>query len=183
MASGEFMPPALHTLESAMEYGLHLGCGQSLRGSMGDARIMPALPRAARRPPAPDESAAGRAGQDSMHALRRCKLKRDFDLAIIGAGFGGSLMAMIAHQLGLSVILLEQGKHPRMVIGESTTPLSNFCWRRLSATYDLPRIAPLAKWGSWQRTYPQIACGLKRGFSFFHQATCRSTAGGGEPAR
>jgi tetracycline 7-halogenase / FADH2 O2-dependent halogenase len=96
-------------------------------------------------------------------------LKREFDLAIVGAGFGGSLMAMIAHQLGLSVILLEQGRHPRMVIGESTTPLSNLLLERLSATYDLPRIAPLAKWGSWQRTYPQIACGLKRGFTFFHQ--------------
>jgi len=95
-------------------------------------------------------------------------LKRDFDLAIVGAGFGGSLMAMIAHQLGLSVVLLEQGRHPRMAIGESTTPLSNLLLERLSTTYDLPRIAPLAKWGSWQRTYPQIACGLKRGFTFFH---------------
>jgi FADH2 O2-dependent halogenase len=104
-----------------------------------------------------------------MHPLRRCKLKRNFDLAIVGAGFGGSLMAMIAHQLGLSVVLLEQGRHPRMVIGESTTPLSNLLLERLSATYDLPRIAPLAKWGSWQRTYPQIACGLKRGFTFFHE--------------
>ena len=96
-------------------------------------------------------------------------MKREFDLAIVGAGFGGSLMAMIAHQLGLSVILLEQGRHPRMAIGESTTPLSNLLLERLSTTYDLPRIAPLAKWGSWQRTFPQIACGLKRGFTFFHQ--------------
>jgi FADH2 O2-dependent halogenase len=104
-----------------------------------------------------------------VRALRRCKLKREFDLAVVGAGFGGSLMAMIARQLGLSVILLEQGRHPRMVIGESTTPLSNLLLERLSTTYDLPRIAPLAKWGSWQHTYPQIACGLKRGFTFFHQ--------------
>ena len=96
-------------------------------------------------------------------------MKREFDLAIVGAGFGGSLMAMIAHRLGLSVILLEQGRHPRMVIGESTTPLSNLLLERLSTTYDLPRIAPLAKWGSWQHAYPQIACGLKRGFTFFHQ--------------
>jgi FADH2 O2-dependent halogenase len=96
-------------------------------------------------------------------------LKRDVDLAVVGAGFGGSLMAMIAHQLGLSVVLLEQGRHPRMAIGESTTPLSNLLLERLSTTYDLPRIAPLAKWGSWQRSYPQIACGLKRGFTFFHQ--------------
>jgi FADH2 O2-dependent halogenase len=106
-----------------------------------------------------------------MHGLRRGKLRREYDLAVVGAGFGGSLMAMIAHQLGLSVVLLERGKHPRMVIGESTTPLSNLLLERLSATYDLPRIAPLAKWGSWQRAYPQIACGLKRGFSFFHQGS------------
>jgi FADH2 O2-dependent halogenase len=76
---------------------------------------------------------------------------------------------MVARRLGLSVVLLEQGRHPRMTIGESTTPLSNLLLERISTTYDLPRLAPLAKWGSWQRTYPQIACGLKRGFSFFCQ--------------
>jgi FADH2 O2-dependent halogenase len=91
------------------------------------------------------------------------------DLVIVGSGFGGSVMAMVARRLGLSVVLLEQGRHPRMAIGESTTPLSNLLLERISATYDLPRLAPLAKWGSWQRLYPQIACGLKRGFSFFHQ--------------
>jgi tetracycline 7-halogenase / FADH2 O2-dependent halogenase len=91
------------------------------------------------------------------------------DLVIVGAGFGGSLMAMIGRRLGLSVVLLEQGRHPRMAIGESTTPLSNLVLERLCAKYDLPRIAPLAKWGSWQSTYPEIGCGLKRGFTFFHQ--------------
>jgi tetracycline 7-halogenase / FADH2 O2-dependent halogenase len=91
------------------------------------------------------------------------------DLVIVGSGFGGSVMAMVARRLGLSVVLLEQGRHPRMAIGESTTPLSNLLLERISATYDLPRLAPLAKFGSWQRAYPQIACGLKRGFSFFCQ--------------
>jgi FADH2 O2-dependent halogenase len=91
------------------------------------------------------------------------------DLAIVGSGFGGSVMAMVARRLGLSVVLLEQGRHPRMTIGESTTPLSNLLLERISVTYNLPRLAPLAKWGSWQRTYPQVACGLKRGFSFFCQ--------------
>jgi tetracycline 7-halogenase / FADH2 O2-dependent halogenase len=91
------------------------------------------------------------------------------DLVIVGSGFGGSVMAMVARRLGLSVVLLEQGRHPRMAIGESTTPLSNLLLERICATYDLPRLAPLAKWGSWQRAYPQIACGLKRGFSFFCQ--------------
>ena len=92
------------------------------------------------------------------------------DLVVVGAGFGGSLMAMVAQRLGLSVVLLERGQHPRMTIGESTTPLSNLLLERLCATYNLPRIAPLAKWGSWQRAYPHVACGLKRGFTFFHDA-------------
>jgi FADH2 O2-dependent halogenase len=91
------------------------------------------------------------------------------DLVIAGSGFGGSVMAMVAHRLGLSVMLLEQGRHPRMAIGESTTPLSNLLLERLATDYDLPRLAPLAKWGSWQRAYPQISCGLKRGFTFFHE--------------
>jgi len=60
-------------------------------------------------------------------------------------------MAMIARRKGLSVLLLERGKHPRMTIGESSTPLANLLLEELAARYDLPSIRPLAKWGSWQR--------------------------------
>ena len=91
-----------------------------------------------------------------------------YDIAVVGSGFAGSLMAMIAKRLGLSVILLERGRHPRLMIGESSTPLSNLLLEELAARYDLPAIQPLAKWGSWQQSYPQIACGLKRGFTFYH---------------
>src|SRR5690348_4966728 len=91
-----------------------------------------------------------------------------FDVAVVGSGFAGSLMAMIAHRLGKSVILLERGKHPRMVIGESSTPLSNLLLDELADMYDLPGIKSLSKWGPWQAAHPELACGLKRGFSFFH---------------
>ncbi|HEX8236182.1 MAG TPA: tryptophan 7-halogenase [Abditibacteriaceae bacterium] len=93
---------------------------------------------------------------------------KKFDLAIVGSGFAGSLLAMIAHRLGYSVVLLEKSRHPRFAIGESSTPLANLLLEELSTRYDLPRLLPLSKWGSWQRHYPKIACGLKRGFSFFH---------------
>src|SRR5438093_5196951 len=95
-------------------------------------------------------------------------MKTDFDIAVVGSGFGGSLLAMIARRLGRSVILLERGRHPRFAIGESSTPLANLLLEELSRRYDLPRLLPLSKWGSWQRTYPEIACGLKRGFTFYH---------------
>ena len=49
----------------------------------------------------------------------------DFDIAIVGSGFSGSLLAMIARRLGHRVLLLEKGKHPRFAIGESSTPLAN----------------------------------------------------------
>jgi tetracycline 7-halogenase / FADH2 O2-dependent halogenase len=91
-----------------------------------------------------------------------------YDVAIIGSGFAGSLMAMIARRQGRSVILLEKGKHPRFAIGESSTPLSNLLLEDLSRRYNLPGIAPLSKWGTWQESYPNLDCGLKRGFTFYH---------------
>lgn len=94
-----------------------------------------------------------------------------FDLAVVGAGFAGSLLAMIAQKLGLRVILLERGHHPRMVIGESSTPLSNLLLEELATRYDLSSLRPLSKWGSWRDTHPELACGLKRGFSFFHHTS------------
>src|SRR5213595_2461763 len=95
-------------------------------------------------------------------------MKTDFDIAVVGSGFGGSLTAMIARRLGRSVILLERGRHPRFAIGESSTPLANLLREELACRYELPRLLPRAKWGSWQKTYPQIACGLKLGFTFYH---------------
>lgn len=75
---------------------------------------------------------------------------------------------MIARRLGRSVVLVEKGTHPRMVIGESSTPLSNLLLEELATRYDLPALRPLTKWGTWQRDYPNIAVGLKRGFTFHH---------------
>ncbi len=84
-------------------------------------------------------------------------------------------MAMIARRLGLSVVMLEKGRHPRVVIGESSTPLSNLLLETLADRYDLPMLKPLTKWGTWQHTYPEVGCGLKRGFTFFHHDVSSSS--------
>ncbi|MGA8672450.1 MAG: NAD(P)/FAD-dependent oxidoreductase [Terracidiphilus sp.] len=94
-------------------------------------------------------------------------MTESYDIAIAGSGFAGSLIAMITKRLGYSVVLLERAKHPRVVIGESSTPLANLLLEDLCRRYDLPAVAPLAKWGSWQRNCPHIGCGLKRGFTFY----------------
>lgn len=103
-----------------------------------------------------------------MSKLLWKQLSETFDIAVLGSGFAGSLMAMIAKRLGRSVVLLERSTHPRFAIGESSTPLANLLLEELAVRYDLPRLMPLTKWGSWQQTHPEIACGLKRGFTFYH---------------
>jgi FADH2 O2-dependent halogenase len=94
----------------------------------------------------------------------------DCDLVVVGSGFGGTLLALIARRLGYAVALLERGTHPRFAIGESSTPLADFKLAAIADDFGLDWLRPLAKYGSWKATYPQLACGLKRGFSFFrHQ--------------
>ncbi len=95
----------------------------------------------------------------------------DCDVAVIGSGFGGTLLALIAQRLGFGVALLERGSHPRFAIGESSTPLADFKLAAIAAHFGLDWLRPFAKYGTWKATYPQLTCGLKRGFSFFrHEA-------------
>jgi tetracycline 7-halogenase / FADH2 O2-dependent halogenase len=102
----------------------------------------------------------------SSENLTRRRL--EVDVAILGAGLGGSLLALVLERIGLRTALIERGRHPRFALGESSTPLAGLALAELSRHYDLPRIAPLAEFGTWQATYPELTCGLKRGFSYFH---------------
>jgi len=110
-------------------------------------------------------------------------LRLEADVAVIGSGFSGSLMALALRRQGRSVVMLERGRHPRFAIGESSTPLANLLIEELADRYDLPRVRPLSKWGTWQRAYPQIGCGVKRGFSFFQHGRERPFMDGPEHAR
>src|SRR5262245_55512321 len=77
---------------------------------------------------------------------------------------------MIARRLGYRVILIERGRHPRFAIGESASPLAGVLIEQLADRYDLPRLRPLSAFGTWQRAYPEVVCGLKRGFTYFKHA-------------
>src|SRR5262245_34272248 len=89
-------------------------------------------------------------------------------VVVIGSGFAGSIMALIAHQLGFSTLLVARGRDPRFAIGESSTPLAIRLLEELAMQYQLPFLKPLCKWGTWQKHAPQLGCGIKRGFTFYH---------------
>ena len=88
-------------------------------------------------------------------------------MAVVGSGFAGSLAARALLKRGRRVVLVERGRHPRFAIGESSTPLANLLIEELADRYDLPSLRVFSKWGTWQRARPEVACGLKRGFTFF----------------
>lgn len=93
-------------------------------------------------------------------------IRHEAEIAILGAGFTGSLLALLLHKQGRRVVLLERGRHPRFALGESSTPLANLALEEIAAEYDLPWLADFAEYGRWKRAHPHRVCGLKRGFTF-----------------
>ena len=103
------------------------------------------------------------------------------DVAVVGSGFSGALMARILSVLGYQVTLVERGSHPRFALGESTTPLANLSLERLGRRYGLADCYRLATYGRWIEHYPDVRRGLKRGFTFYrHHPGERFNVGGGE---
>ena len=94
-------------------------------------------------------------------------VRRVYEVAVIGSGFAGSLLARVLAKLGYDVVLLERGTHPRFAIGESSTPLANLSLERLGLRYGLPDCYRMATHGRWLRYHPGLRRGLKRGFTFY----------------
>jgi FADH2 O2-dependent halogenase len=90
-----------------------------------------------------------------------------YEVAVVGSGFAGSLLARVLAVLGYDVVLLERGTHPRFAIGESSTPLANLSLERLGIRYGLPDCYNLATHGRWLAHFPEIRRGLKRGFTYY----------------
>lgn len=91
----------------------------------------------------------------------------DVDVAVLGSGFGGSIMALTLASIGLRPVVLDRAEHPRFAVGESSSPTANMILRALADRYDRPRLRPLSAHGPWRDTYPEVTGGRKRGFSYF----------------
>ena len=60
-----------------------------------------------------------------------------------------SLLGMIGRRLGMSVLLLERGTHPRFAIGESTSPLANLLLEEIARMHhEVCDLLPAARWYS-----------------------------------
>ena len=94
-------------------------------------------------------------------------MKTKYEIASVGSGFAGSLLARVLTTLGYEVVLLERGVHPRFAIGESSTPLANLSLERIGLRYGLDDCYALATYGRWLGRRPHMRRGLKRGFTYY----------------
>src|SRR5437588_9980530 len=113
-----------------------------------------------------------------MSRVRR-RVKQSYEVAIVGSGFAGSLMARVLAVLGYKVVLLERGTHPRFAIGESSTPLANLSLERIGTRYGLADCYRLATHGRWLEHFPELRRGLKRGFTFYRHHHAQPFANSG----
>jgi FADH2-dependent halogenase len=77
---------------------------------------------------------------------------RDFDVAVIGGGPGGSSAATALARRGRTVLLLERDRFPRFHIGESQLPWSNEVFRALGVHEAIVEAGFVKKWGASFRT-------------------------------
>lgn len=89
------------------------------------------------------------------------------DVVILGSGLAGSIAALCLRRQGLSVVLVDQGTHPRFALGESTTTPSSLWLRVLAARYDVPELLNIA---TAESIHQHIApsSGVKTNFGFLY---------------
>ncbi|HEX8343236.1 MAG TPA: tryptophan 7-halogenase [Actinoplanes sp.] len=92
-----------------------------------------------------------------------------YDVAILGSGIGGSMLACILAKHGVSTILLEGGTHPRFTIGESLIPETGIRLRIIAEKYGVPEIGWI---GSFHSLLKNVSsnCGAKRSFSYMYHS-------------
>ncbi len=89
------------------------------------------------------------------------------EFLIVGSGYAGSILAIILTKLGRDVVLIDKASHPRFAIGESSTPIADAMLSALADQYGITELRSLAAYGTWKEDFPDLRCGLKRGFTYF----------------
>lgn len=89
------------------------------------------------------------------------------DVAILGSGLAGGMLAAVLARNGVRVLLLDSGTHPRFAVGESTIPYTSGMTRLIADRYDVPEIKPLSSFAGISR-YVTRKCGRKQNFGFVY---------------
>jgi FADH2 O2-dependent halogenase len=104
---------------------------------------------------------------EMMRTKNEIGMENDFDIAILGAGIGGSVLACTLVQQGMKVLLIDNGTHPRFAIGESMVPRSSQMLRIIGQRYNLPEVTNCSSFYTL-RKHVAASCGIKKNFGFVY---------------
>ena len=92
-----------------------------------------------------------------------------FDVAILGSGVAGSMLAAILARNGVDTLLVDASVHPKFAIGESTIPNMLVSLRTMAARYGVPELVTMSTFtGCTKIIGPSF--GVKNHFGFLqHQ--------------
>jgi tetracycline 7-halogenase / FADH2 O2-dependent halogenase len=96
--------------------------------------------------------------QESVH---------NFDVAILGNGLSGSMLAAVLAKQGVSVVLIDAEVHPRFAVGESTIPHTSLLISLIAEKYGVPELDNLVYAGRLA-DHVCTTCGIKRSFGFVY---------------
>lgn len=97
-----------------------------------------------------------------------------YDVLVVGGGIGGTTAAAVLARIGLRVLIVEGGTHPRFAIGESAIPELSLLMRVVGERFDVPEISLLSTYQDVSKNIT-TSCGVKRNFTYVHHRE-------GEPA-
>ena len=89
------------------------------------------------------------------------------DVVVLGSGLAGSIAALCLRRAGRSVVLVDQGTHPRFALGESTNTPASLWLRVLAERFQVPELLHLTSAEALAR-HVAPSSGIKNNFGFMY---------------
>lgn len=105
---------------------------------------------------------------DVAKYLDRMNNYSQFDVAILGTGFSGSILGAVLAKHGYKVLLIDEKEHPRFAIGEATIPQTTMMMRAIADRYGIPEIRDCSTFEGMHK-HVTSHCGIKSNFGFVYQ--------------
>ncbi|MBE9104444.1 tryptophan 7-halogenase [Nostoc cf. edaphicum LEGE 07299] len=92
---------------------------------------------------------------------------KQFDIAILGTGFSGTILGTVLAKHGVRVLLIDAETHPRFALGESTVPQTTTMMQIIADRFAVTEIKDCCSLKNIQRKVTS-QCGIKRNFGFMY---------------